>query len=73
MSFDNFLAITSSPKINSYLSSSISCSKYEEDVDVTPTILSICLYVTVEVELSLGLTLTRIVDVSIDEFAKTYR
>ena len=73
MSFDNFLAITLSPKINSYLSSSTSCSKYEEDVDVTPTMLSICLYVTVDEELSLGLTLTRIVDVSIDEFAKVYR
>ena len=29
-----------SPKINSYLSSSISCNKYELDVDVIPIILS---------------------------------
>ena len=29
-----------SPKINSYLSSSISCNKYEFDVDVIPIILS---------------------------------
>ena len=41
--FYNFLPITLSPKINSYLSSSISCNKYEEDVDVIPIMLSICL------------------------------
>ena len=40
--FDNFLAITLSPKINSYLSSSTSCKRYAADVDVIPIMLSIC-------------------------------
>ena len=40
--FESFLPITLSPKINSYLSSSISCKRYDADVDVTPTMLSSC-------------------------------
>ena len=47
-------------------------SPKEFDVDVTPTMLSICLYVTEEVDDEDDLTLTLIVDVSINELSKIY-
>ena len=67
---DNIVGVTSTS--NSYLLQEIEDERYEDDVDVIPIMLSICLYVTVEVEDEEGLTFTLIVEVSMNELSRIY-